>query len=101
MSARAESSPDGGHDEPRGPTDPRKSSTSAEAQIPLKDHTPQDVTDLPQEEGATASSDSPNGDIEDVIPNGGYGWVNVGCVVLQNSVTWGEFLWHFTNTDTD
>jgi hypothetical protein len=28
-------------------------------------------------------------EIKDVVPNGGYGWVNVGCVVLQNSVTWG------------
>jgi hypothetical protein len=29
------------------------------------------------------------GEKPDVIPNGGYGWVNVGCVVAQNSVTWG------------
>lgn len=29
-------------------------------------------------------------EIVDVVPNGGYGWVNVGCVVLQNSVTWGR-----------
>ena len=28
-------------------------------------------------------------EIKDVVPNGGYGWVNVGCVVLQNSATWG------------
>jgi hypothetical protein len=34
-----------------------------------------------------AESDKP-----DIIPNGGYGWVNVGCVVAQNSVSWGEFL---------
>jgi hypothetical protein len=30
-------------------------------------------------------------EIKDVVPNGGYGWVNVGCVVLQNSATWGTF----------
>jgi hypothetical protein len=101
MSARAELSPDGGHGEPRGPTDPINSSTSTAGQIPLEDYTPQDVKGLQQEEGATASSDSPNGNIEDVIPNGGYGWVNVGCVVLQNSVTWGEFLCYSTDTDTD
>jgi hypothetical protein len=29
---------------------------------------------------------------KDVIPNGGYGWVNVACVVVQNSVTWGMSL---------
>jgi len=29
-------------------------------------------------------------EFKDVVPNGGYGWVNVGCVVLQNSVTWGK-----------
>ena len=34
-----------------------------------------------------AESDKP-----DIIPNGGYGWVNVGCVVAQNSVSWGESL---------
>lgn len=28
----------------------------------------------------------------DIIPNGGYGWVNVGCIFAQNSVTWGESL---------
>lgn len=28
---------------------------------------------------------------EDVIPDGGYGWVNVGCIVAQNSVTWGKY----------
>jgi len=28
-------------------------------------------------------------EVEDVVPNGGYGWVNVGCVILQNSATWG------------
>lgn len=26
----------------------------------------------------------------DIIPNGGYGWVNVACLFAQNSVTWGE-----------
>lgn len=31
------------------------------------------------------------GEKEDVVPEGGYGWVNVGCIVAQNSVTWGEF----------
>jgi len=28
-------------------------------------------------------------EVRDIVPNGGYGWVNVGCVVLQNSATWG------------
>ena len=32
----------------------------------------------------------PEEEEKDVIPDGGYGWVNVGCIVAQNSVTWGE-----------
>jgi hypothetical protein len=35
------------------------------------------------------SSELEEEETKDVVPNGGYGWVNVGCVVLQNSVTWG------------
>lgn len=33
---------------------------------------------------------TPEEEKEDVIPDGGYGWVNVGCIVAQFSVTWGE-----------
>ena len=36
------------------------------------------------------SSELQEEEIKDVVPNGGYGWINVGCVVLQNSVTWGR-----------
>ena len=77
--------------ETRESVDPEISTTSTGVQIPLKDYTPQDVKDLHEEEGPAAGSIRLDEDVKDVIPNGGYGWVNVGCVVLQNSVTWGEF----------
>ena len=28
-------------------------------------------------------------DHSDEMPNGGYGWVIVGCIFMMNSVTWG------------
>ena len=37
---------------------------------------------------------------EDVIPDGGYGWVNVRCIVAQNSVTWGEYNCIFNHAGT-
>jgi hypothetical protein len=50
-----------------------------------------------EQSGGAISSPSPSAldaesDKPDIIPNGGYGWVNVGCVVAQNSVSWGESL---------
>jgi hypothetical protein len=62
--------------------------------IPLEDTS----TNAPAEknvEGATIQGDHEQGsDEKDIIPNGGYGWVNVGCVVVQNSVTWGRCLYY-------
>jgi len=91
MSARAGSPSCGHRSETRESVDPEISSTSTGVQIPLKDYTPQDVKDLHEGDGPAAGSDCLEEEVKDVIPNGGYGWVNVGCVVLQNSVTWGEF----------
>jgi hypothetical protein len=56
-----------------------------ETGIPLENSNVQDGKDA--EIGI--SSEIQGEEIKDVVPNGGYGWVNVGCVVLQNSVTWG------------
>ena len=30
--------------------------------------------------------------IPDEMPEGGYGWVIVGCMIAMNASTWGEFL---------
>jgi hypothetical protein len=57
-----------------------------ETGIPLENS---NVEDKDAEIGT--SSELQEEEIKDVVPNGGYGWVNVGCVVLQNSVTWGMF----------
>jgi hypothetical protein len=45
-----------------------------------------------QELADAASNDSPPPDavaVEDVPPNGGYGWVCTACVFLINAHTWG------------
>ena len=56
---------------------------------------PLDDSNIQEDKGAEIgpSSELQEEEIKDVVPNGGYGWVNVGCVVLQNSVTWGMFVW--------
>jgi hypothetical protein len=59
-----------------------------ETSTPLENSNVQEDKDV---EIATAG-ESQEEEIKDVVPNGGYGWVNVGCVVLQNSVTWGMFI---------
>jgi hypothetical protein len=60
-------------------SDSRQSDRDPEQAIPLEGKdTETGISSELQEEETT-----------DVVPNGGYGWVNVGCVVLQNSVTWG------------
>jgi hypothetical protein len=33
-------------------------------------------------------------EIEDTLPEGGYGWVIVGCQIGVNAVTWGRSLLH-------
>lgn len=74
------------------------SKTSGVDDIEL-DSTVNDSTDLPsvdlaQKDALPATSVPDAVDEEakpDVIPDGGYGWVNVGCLVAQNSVTWGRF----------
>jgi len=60
-----------------------------ETGIPLED------SNVQEGKGAEigASSELQEEELKDVVPNGGYGWINVGCVVLQNSVTWGMFVW--------
>jgi hypothetical protein len=53
---------------------------------------PLESSNIQEDKGAEigTSSELQEEEIKDVVPNGGYGWVNVGCVVLQNSVTWGR-----------
>ena len=55
---------------------------------------PLESSNIQEDKGAEigTSSELQEEDFKDVVPNGGYGWVNVGCVVLQNSVTWGRFI---------
>jgi hypothetical protein len=50
------------------------------------------VTDLPgiEEEGQEG------GEAGEGIPDGGYGWVVVGCMVAMNACTWGE--WCFSTS---
>ena len=61
-----------------------------ETGIPLENSNIQEEKDA----GTGASSELHEEETKDVVPNGGYGWVNVGCVVLQNSVTWGRYICH-------
>ena len=38
----------------------------------------------------TISTDDPAAQAEDKIPDGGYGWVIVGCTLSCNAATWGD-----------
>ena len=60
---------------------------------------PLDDLAIQEDKGADigTSGELPEEEIKDVVPNGGYGWVNVGCIVLQNSVTWGMFCVAFSH----
>lgn len=56
-------------------------------------------------EGQNSESDTTvigqdTGGMEDVIPNGGYGWVNVFCFAAQNAVTWGTSYYQIVVTIT-
>ncbi|WRT67573.1 uncharacterized protein IL334_004545 [Kwoniella shivajii] len=42
-----------------------------------------------QPQGEEGSAQPPKDGDEDDIPDGGYGWVIVGCLIAMNAVTWG------------
>jgi len=61
------------------------------------------------EKGAATGHTNPNSEsqipvtptdpVSDVLPEGGYGWVIVGCQIGVNAVTWGMFSTHFQRVD--
>jgi hypothetical protein len=72
-------------------------------------HDDQDLNVSPVSENKTVvdveseKTPSPDSKVEDVPPDGGYGWVCVACCALINAHTWGVNsvnLWHTQNFRT-